>query len=598
MANVYYGGSAWGTPGAGFGYASGVTSGVNRHGKTRIWVNGLLKSIKIRVVSAGTLTNVAGIRVWRDDNIDTALKCNKIVGTSTVPSNRLVDNTETTLDTPIAVQSGDALGIEYTVTGGVKIATGEAGWAFSTNAAKSADGDWADSGSNVVLMRGYGSPCKLFLLTDSAFGGEDDTGAPYKWSTPANEDWYNANFRCKGKDSSFWLGRLLGLSPSMQYGGCGWSAAIAVADFAAVSPYIDAGAIVLINYGREDIITEAATLAAHQANMLTLVSNIRALGATPVRVSILPVINGYALGGGYVAVNTTIDAWNTAMASWCSQVGIRNINVDVDRPARVREVAGWAKTYYDQVSGDYTNNKSTGNMLEVARVAMALASEVTLTVATQAQVDAIESRVTTAIPNAAHSGAGGLPTVNADNQVAGVAGNVAGSVASVAGNVAGSVGSVTAPGVLTSAYDAAKTAATQASVNAIAAKTALITAGGITIRSPVVGQRYIEICRGRAHPASEELAFVFEDSETVWGDYAGAAIALLILDRVTSEVIISIAGVYAVGPPKTLTFEPTAAETASLTPGHRAYGFQLVVTPPGSDPILRAWGDATVVSYW
>lgn len=47
------------------------------------------------------------------------------------------------------------------------------------------------------------------------------------------------------------------------------------------------------------------------------------------------------------------------------------------------------------------------------------------------------------IPNAAPGANGGLPTVNASNQVAGVSGNVAGSVGSVAGSVAGSVGSVT-----------------------------------------------------------------------------------------------------------------------------------------------------------
>lgn len=51
------------------------------------------------------------------------------------------------------------------------------------------------------------------------------------------------------------------------------------------------------------------------------------------------------------------------------------------------------------------------------------------------------------IPNAAAGGNGGLPTVNASNQVAGVSGNVVGSVASVTGNVGGnvtgSVGSVT-----------------------------------------------------------------------------------------------------------------------------------------------------------
>jgi len=48
------------------------------------------------------------------------------------------------------------------------------------------------------------------------------------------------------------------------------------------------------------------------------------------------------------------------------------------------------------------------------------------------------------IPNAAPSSNGGLPTVNASNQVAGVSGNVVGSVGSVAGNVVGSVGSLAA----------------------------------------------------------------------------------------------------------------------------------------------------------
>lgn len=47
------------------------------------------------------------------------------------------------------------------------------------------------------------------------------------------------------------------------------------------------------------------------------------------------------------------------------------------------------------------------------------------------------------IPNAAPGGNGGLPTVNASNQVAGVSGNVVGTVGGVAGNVTGSVGSVT-----------------------------------------------------------------------------------------------------------------------------------------------------------
>lgn len=46
------------------------------------------------------------------------------------------------------------------------------------------------------------------------------------------------------------------------------------------------------------------------------------------------------------------------------------------------------------------------------------------------------------IPDAAAGGNGGLPTVNASNQVAGVSGNVVGSVGSVSGNVSGSVGSV------------------------------------------------------------------------------------------------------------------------------------------------------------
>lgn len=139
---------------------------------------------------------------------------------------------------------------------------------------------------------------------------------------------------------------------------------------------------------------------------------------------------------------------------------------------------------------------------------------------------------------------------------------------------------------------------TSDSNEAIANKTALITAGGITIRSPVVGKRYIEICRGRAHPASEELALVFEDEEMTWGDYTGAAVTLLILDRRTNEEITAIAGTYRAGPPSTLTFEPTAGETAYLATGYCVYGFQVVVTPPGADPILRAWGNVTVVSYW
>lgn len=46
------------------------------------------------------------------------------------------------------------------------------------------------------------------------------------------------------------------------------------------------------------------------------------------------------------------------------------------------------------------------------------------------------------IPNAAPGSDGGLPTVNANNQVAGVSGNVVGSVGSVVGNVAGSIGSL------------------------------------------------------------------------------------------------------------------------------------------------------------
>lgn len=45
----------------------------------------------------------------------------------------------------------------------------------------------------------------------------------------------------------------------------------------------------------------------------------------------------------------------------------------------------------------------------------------------------------TALPNAVPAGVGGLPTVNASNQVAGVSGNVVGSVASVTGNVGGNV---------------------------------------------------------------------------------------------------------------------------------------------------------------
>jgi hypothetical protein len=47
------------------------------------------------------------------------------------------------------------------------------------------------------------------------------------------------------------------------------------------------------------------------------------------------------------------------------------------------------------------------------------------------------------VPNAVPGTNGGLPTVNASNQVAGVSGNVVGSVGSVTGNVGGSVGSVT-----------------------------------------------------------------------------------------------------------------------------------------------------------
>lgn len=321
MTDIAYGGAA-GTQIATLGYATGYTSVIDAMPSRRIKVNGWLTQVKIY----GSLTS-ATVRVWRDQN-PANLDCRTLVGSSTVPSNTLPNDTWVTLDTPIRVRSGDAVGLSYQTAGGLSLAdgTGQKMWYENTNKTDSAA--WANVATDRnVRIEFKGEAANLILFGDSITGGADGdaTGGLRGWRPVRDTAWYTGAWIDPTFDYPYMLqqrglGRVTCATgfggQEASYGAANWAAAVAA--------YKVAGATVIMNWGINDIVagTEYAT---HEGHWDTMLAAAASDGVRLVRQDILYVGALYPSGGGAATVNAAVDTWNASMRAWCLANGVKNI---------------------------------------------------------------------------------------------------------------------------------------------------------------------------------------------------------------------------------------------------------------------------------
>lgn len=175
---------------------------------------------------------------------------------------------------------------------------------------------------------------------------------------------------------------------------------------------------------------------------------------------------------------------------------------------------------------------------------------------------AATARIMTGVPNAAPGGAGGVATVDAENRVAGVAGSVA---------------SVVAPVALISGYDAAKVAASQASVNAIAANTAQIGVSATIVPSPMPEEGVLELVKGDDYSTATGDPIEIVDGGT-WPDLNGGSSTLTIRNKRTRAIEVQVSGSLVLANPQTLRFEPSRAQTVVLTVGKYSGDYDIQAT--------------------
>lgn len=110
------------------------------------------------------------------------------------------------------------------------------------------------------------------------------------------------------------------------------------------------------------------------------------------------------------------------------------------------------------------------------------------------------------------------------------------------------------------------------SLAAIKAKTDLIVAGGVTIASPILSDGSLEIIRGDAYDAADGRAITLTDTGSTWPDLTEATVTLSIRLKKTDALEATIVGTVADPGTATqsVTFEPTAEDTAALTPAYEA----------------------------
>jgi len=308
-----------------------TTAAVDASIAARSLIDGPVTSVRyyLRDEAANGPLQYAAIRAWRDNDA-ASLDAYTPVGQSTLPNSQIPHATWVSLDNPIEIQAGDSIGLTFQRQGAERLATygaSGAGKLHFANGEKLAAGDWPYTSTNSYLIAEFrGWKPDVLTYGDSVTIGASLTGS--QWSGALNSDFYAAGRRSIDCNFAGLIRARIGAAASMNCGLGSQTAAWGESQWTTrVSAYAAPGACVVACFGFNDAIAEMP-IATHQGHWAAMQAAAAAGGLTLARMSLYHVADGYTAGGHDADYwNTEFDAYNTAMASWCSANGLQNIDV-------------------------------------------------------------------------------------------------------------------------------------------------------------------------------------------------------------------------------------------------------------------------------
>ncbi len=135
-----------------------------------------------------------------------------------------------------------------------------------------------------------------------------------------------------------------------------------------------------------------------------------------------------------------------------------------------------------------------------------------------------------------------------------------------------------------------------ASIDDVAAKTALIHSGGVTVSSPVSATgRQLTIVRGDTYSVAAGQALEWTDSGGMWPDLDEADIEFTVRDRLTDAEVIAVDAELVDTAPQVVRVELDSADTNDLVVGPKVCVFDLQATLPGGEIVTLVLGELSVV---
>lgn len=385
-----YAGNAQAAATSSLGFASGTTSVASGGMLSRCLLDGIITHVRASFILGSPLPSVTA-RLWRDSS-QSSLDASVFVASSLLYSGALLNNSWTRLLSPIPCLMGDAIGIAYNGAT-IKLVTnsGLTGkLLLYENADKSTSGAWGSNSTSLQpVLQCAGLRAEVVTFGDSITVGRSNDATHFQGSLEP-DFWAVA-----GRDATYSPGSLLktrlGLTSAINLGSGGQTALWGAQTFAdRVGAYAGLGAIVVVNFGINDIVVAGMDLTTHQGYWSEMLTQANVLGVRLVRQSILHVASAYTAGGHDAAYwNAIVDTWNASMLLWCATNGITNVNVDV--------VGGQTLAAAGQISGDYIHPAGAG----YASIATNLAAGITAAYSTAIMTPA---QIQTSITNALAAG--------------------------------------------------------------------------------------------------------------------------------------------------------------------------------------------------